>query len=485
MNIVYRVVRIFRISALFFIILLLLVSCSRRDQFRPPETDAPTGEQTTVAGQPDVNNPGESNPTDTNQNGGDVTNPNTTTPDIPIGAPPTGDAENGKITGNPYEGWTAEELYASFMEDQERSIYNNINDKFGNTPYYVILGVQYGGSMFSKLTGQVVQICKDPICDHKDCIFSKLTSTMLMCQVVDDRIYIAMDGREEGYIMYSFDFLMNDAKMVCEWSDYPQSIHIYGDKVYYITDIKFDNGQYGYGAMTYDMEEKTTAPLWENAKACYVVEFDNGFAWYTPKEDGSLRRYNLDTGEDEVILPGDLLNHEEGEVAFIFQGISDTTVYFEKWLVNGGHSNALQLNKETGVIQDTGDRIIRVYHDRFYVGIAHNVDAYENDPHYEYYCNGCFLGGKFFEKDLDTGELYIITSLCTDGRPDCIEDFLFLDGHFVMIQYQTYKDFKNPYSPNLPEWARSRRYVVVNLETGAVYELGVDLANQSKNGRQG
>ena len=49
-----------------------LASCSRRDQFRPPETDAPTGEQTTVAGQPDVNNPGESNPTDTNQSGGDV-----------------------------------------------------------------------------------------------------------------------------------------------------------------------------------------------------------------------------------------------------------------------------------------------------------------------------------------------------------------------------------------------------------------------------
>ena len=96
-----------------------LASCSRRDQFRPPETDVPTGEQTTVAGQPDVSNSGESNP-----NGGEVTGPNTSIPDIPVGDPSTGDAENGKITGNPYEGWTAEELYASFMEDQERSVYN-------------------------------------------------------------------------------------------------------------------------------------------------------------------------------------------------------------------------------------------------------------------------------------------------------------------------------------------------------------------------
>ena len=170
--------RIIAILLAFMTVTAVFASCSRRDQFRPDETDASTGEQTTVAGQPGVNNPGESNPTDTNQSGGDVTDPNTTTPDIPIGDPSTGDAENGKITGNPYEGWTADELYASFMEDQERSVYNNTNDIFGNTPYYVILDVQYGGSMFSKLTGQVVKICKDPLCDHEDCIFSN--STVLM-----------------------------------------------------------------------------------------------------------------------------------------------------------------------------------------------------------------------------------------------------------------------------------------------------------------
>ena len=164
--------RIIAILLAFMTVTAVFASCSRRDQFRPDETDASTGEQTTVAGQPDVNHP-----TETNPNGGEVTDPNTTTtPDIPIGDPSTGDAENGKITGNPYEGWTAEELYASFMEDQERSVYNNINGTFGNTPYYVILDVQNGGSMFSKLTGQVVQICKDPICDHKTCIFNHLTS---------------------------------------------------------------------------------------------------------------------------------------------------------------------------------------------------------------------------------------------------------------------------------------------------------------------
>ena len=54
-----------------------------------------------------------------------------------------------------------------------------------------------------------------------------------------------------------------------------------------------------------------------------------------------------------------------------------------------------------------------------------------------------------------------------------------------MIEYQTYKDFKNPYSPSIPEWAKSKRYVVVNLETGTVYELGVDLSTQSYHNRPG
>ena len=152
-----------------------LASCSRRDQFRPPETDTPTGEQTTVAGQTDGKNPAESNPTETTPGGEEVTTPNSPNnpDDPPTFAPPVSDsAETPKISGNPYEGWTAEELYASFMKEEARSETYESAYYFYNTPYYVLFDVQYGGQMFSKLTGQVIQICKDPICDHESCIFS-------------------------------------------------------------------------------------------------------------------------------------------------------------------------------------------------------------------------------------------------------------------------------------------------------------------------
>ena len=481
-----------RILTAYLTVLLLtstLASCSRRDQFRPPETDVPTGEQTTVAGQPDVSNPTETNPTDTNQNGGDVTDSGTTTPDIPIGDPSTGDAENGKITGNPYEGWTAEELYASFMEDQARSsVGNNTNGVFGNTPYYVILDVQYGGAMFSKLTGQVVKICKDPLCDHEACIFSNVTLMMRSaCQVINDRIYLTLDKANDKTVMYSFDLLMNDAEVVYEWNgaDQPTKVYVYQNKIYYNANMKFDDGQYDRVTMVYDMKEKTTCPLRE--KPVHLITWHQGsYEWYTNKENGTLGRYNLDTGEDEIILDESWLNREAGEIDIRFAGVSDQTVYVWK-NINHIFSNWLKYDMSTGEMHDMGSPTLLIYDENIYTRINHYVEENKNDPHYDYYqtynnntsSNGTKWGGKLYRYNAQTGEYEILLQLCTDGIPDNLEQILIMDGKYALIQYQTYKDFTNVYNTNIPEWANSRRYVVVNLETGTVYELGVDLDDSS------
>ncbi len=466
-----------------------LASCSRRDQFRPPETDTPTGEQTTVAGQPDGNTPTESTPHETAPGGEEVTKPNS--PDgPPTFAPPLSDGtETPKITGNPYEGWTAEELYASFMKEEERSETYESAYYFYNTPYYVLLDVQYGGHMFSKLTGQVIPICKDPICDHKDCIFSKLTSQLCMCQVVDDRIYITTDGKEEGYIMYSFDLLMNDAKVVGEWSDYIQNMYVYRDKVYYITGVDLDNGLTGYGAMTYDMKEKTTAPLWEQSELCYTICFDGGYAWYSPRESGSLRRYNLDTGEDELIISGDLLDREKGESGFVYDSGGEKIAYVEKWIF-GGYFEYYVLDMETGELRERNIDALE-YDGNTYVEIRFDREEYKDDPHYEYYFNnttdgiGVRNGGKLYRKDAATGELQMVYNFQTDGIPDCIQGTQFMDGKFILVQYQTYKDFRNPYNESAPEWADSYRFIVFNMETGQAYELGVDISQMSFHNRPG
>ena len=463
------------------------VSCSRRDQFRPPETDAPTGEQTTVTGQPGVNHPTETNPTETNPNGGDVTD-TTMPPDIPIVTPPVSGGESDKITGNPYEGWTAEELYASFMEDQERSVYNETIAKgycLGNTPYYVILGLRDGGYMFSKLTGQVTSICKDPICDHETCIFNQGTTPMLLlCQVADDRIYIAMyQNKENKTVMYSFDLLMNDSKRLGEIEDSPMDMYLFENKVYYITNVQVGNGQYARGVMVYDLDEKRVSPLWEDDIRRDRICFMSEYVWYTLSTSGALHRYNIHTKEDVEILSGSLLNREDGETAFEFVASQGEYVYYRKLLATGYSSNMIQYNMNTGETKDLGAVAVRIYDNQFFRTVAHLTEEYKDDPHYEYYRDSGGAGGKIFEMDGETGELTQFVALSTDGIPDQFSAWLHMDGKYVIVLYQTYKDFHNYYSPSIPEWARSQRYVVVNTETGQTYELGVDISTQSVHNR--
>ncbi len=474
---------------------LLLTStfaaCSRRDQFRPPETDALTGEQTTVAGQPDVSNPTESNPAGTNphesnQSGGDVTEPTAppettpTDPNNPTPKPPVGDgSETPKVTGNPYEGWTAEELYASFYQYDSAP---NHNTWYGNTPYYVLLDTQYGGKMFSKLTGQVVSICKDPLCDHESCIFSNYTGPVESCQVVDDRIYLVMDRALDGYTMYSFDLLMDDPKVIGTWSDPPEMMYICGEKAYYMTNMKLSGGRVGHTIMVYDLEKKTAAPLMNDAEPCRWISYQDAYIWYTNTEDGSIRRYDLDNATEEIILSGDLLKRENGELWFRVETVSENLLYYEAIMANGDTSNLMCLNMETGERRDMGATRYSEYNGTFYTLLLHNNEAYKDDPHYEYYQNTSHetrFGGKLFRINPETGKSEVAVYLYTDGIPDALTTRIFLDGTFVMIEYQTYKDFRNTYSPNLPEWVKSRRYVVVNLETGQVYDLGVDLSGQT------
>ena len=489
MNIVNRLVCKFRIPVLCFIILLLLAACGRRDQFRPDETDSSIGEQTTAAGQPDGSNPTETNPADINPNGGEVTAPNITTPpDIPIVTPPVNGGENGKITGNPYEGWTAEELYASFMEDRERSVYNETIAKgycLGNTPYYVILGLRDGGYMFSKLTGQVVKICKDPICDHEMCIFNQGTTPMLLlCQVSDDRIYIAMyQNKENKTVMYSFDLLMNDPKRLGEIEDSPMDMYLFVNKVYYITTVPMVGGLYAKSVMVYDLDEKRVSPLWEDDIYRDNICFANEYVWYTLTASGSLHRYNLNTGEDVEILSGNLLNREEGETKFTFSAFQGEYVYYRKFLATGYSSNMIQYNMNTGETKDLGFGAVRIYGNQFFRIVSRLSEEYKDDPHYEYYRDSDGWGGKIFKMDGETGELMQIVALSTDGIPDQFSTWLHMDGKYVIVLYQTYKDFHNCYSPSNPEWACSERYVVVNTETGQTYELGVDISTQSVHNR--
>ena len=237
--------------------------------------------------------------------------------------------------------------------------------------------------------------------------------------------------------------------------------------------------------MVYDIKDKNTTPLWEDRRDCNAIRYDGDSIWYTPRNDGSLRRFDRVTGEDSVILSGSLLNREEGETAFAFLATSEGIIYVRKRLADGNTTNILRYDTETGELTDTGWGQAVLYGEQVYLNISHAVEENRDDPHYEYYFNsntygiGTRWGGKWYMHDPETGEPRVIVNLQTDGIPDCFVNSLFLDGRYILIEYQTYKDFTNPYSPTVPEWVRSRRYVVMDLTTGQAFDTGVDLSRQT------
>ena len=453
-----------------------LASCSRRDQFRPDETDAPTEEQTTVAGQTDGNDPTESNHADTNQSGGDVTDPGTTTPDIPIGNPSTGDAENGKITGNPYEGWTAEELYASFEQDRQRSVVNGLMLNAHNTPYYILLDARKGGKMYSKLTGQVMTICKDPLCQHTDCIFGTYTASAGDVQVSGDRIYIWLARTNNGMctVLYSFDLLMDNPREEFVWANEflgADTAFYHEGKVYYSTRVQ-QGGMNVSTVYVANLELDTTQRLWDDERAIAGLTLVGEDLWYTSGRDGSLHCYSLATGEDTCVLSAEHLNPEEGHLRFSYLGKEGDLLYVSRQDVQN-FTNYMVYDMAQKVLKETN--VSYLYDGNAFAVLDHRQESFAEDPHYAYYQESSnYLGGDFYLCSEDGKPIHLFR-LATDGIPDQFTQFLLLDGHYVLFTYQTYKDYQNSYNPSIPEWERSIRFCFVDLYTGQAYDMGVDL----------
>ena len=87
-------------------------------------------------------------------------------------------------------------------------------------------------------------------------------------------------------------------------------------------------------------------------------------------------RYNLDTGEDEIILDESWLDREAGEIDIRFAGVSDQTVYVWK-NINHIFSNWLKYDMSTGEMHDMGSPTLLIYGENIYTRI--NVNAITND----------------------------------------------------------------------------------------------------------
>ena len=432
-------------------ILTVLASCNRRDQYRDPVvTDETTTVETDHMTQP---------PTTSAPDGTEVTPGSLDIPESSLG------------TGTPYEGMNKEELLALYHQSSDSS------DSAFNTHYYYIFKIYgKGGKAYSKLTGNIVTLCKELGCTHDSCIFS---GAINRCYVMNDRMYFTM--KYDDYdCLYSADLMMDDLKMELQ-SESISRISVYDGNVYvisYFWDEASDNKTSA--VFMLDLKNGSYTPVFEEGLQFQAGLLVGEYLYYTPK-DGSLWKCHLGTKEQTCLLDSSLLNPENGDIRFnamdtvgrnLLVVWRQTPVLNEEFYydLSTGETFTLDLDQNISLSMwgDSGQ----------YITVHHNTEAYAQDPHYVYYqdklANGFVnhTGGEIWRRDPDTGEVTFLARLMTKEIPDGIHWVVAGDGKTILVQYATFEDFKNIYNDysQITSGNMITRYAVIDLETGTVYK---------------
>ena len=202
---------------------------------------------------------------------------------------------------NPYAGMTKSDLEKLYWDYAT----TETNDSNYNTPYYFVLNCQSGGQAFNKMTGEVVQLCKDPLCDHKECVYSE-NVTIRTTTVTKDAIYFLLKDVVVGKAnLYTADYNFDNVKKLYTWtlSDAPQTIYGYDDKLYYSAPYR-DNKETTERVYVFDCAEKKVSLLDVDSDVkneSFIIMSDHYIYYMTYNETNQgdyVRRYDLLTGED-------------------------------------------------------------------------------------------------------------------------------------------------------------------------------------------
>ena len=387
--------------------------------------------------------------------------------------------------GNPYATMSPEELLSSYRESLDYAKYSS--DIATNTPYYYIFSSEAfgnGGQAYSKLTGNIVTLCKDLTCDHRseNCLYYGQIDE---CVLLHDRIYILMNMFDGSYRLYSFNLMLDDVKEVCVWneSDSPDRFAIYNGKIYMIGSIVTEDESVKRSLFVFDPSNNTCTAAPVNG-----LTFQSGWVLenhlYYTASNGALWQYDIDTTEQKCLLDASLLNPEEGDIRFIVSGragtshlrvmrqsiIKSATLYYD---LNTGEV----ITQESIMPEETGTLKAWTQTGQYFV-LKHNTSDYEDDPHYTYYNDKVEnwltndSGGEIWYRTSTDGELTLLASMATDGIPDAIRNIVAMDGKTMVVMYSTYEDFANVYNgyQKITGINLETRYAVIDLETGIVYK---------------
>lgn len=379
-----------------------------------------------------------------------------------------------------YEGMSATDMLAMFEKKVVTSA-STAEWHVINTPYYYIITDSNipGGYAYSKITNEMVNMCTNSFCDHRECIFS---GQIYEYVVYAERIYYLYATNPYGldptykYCLFSTDLFFNDLRLDYE---FPVSV----ESQYTIVDTEYGKES-----------------IIEFVASIQDLCFYNDTLYYVDSalnaDDDIIQtiyRMNLATKESSVLLEDvtAVSLSLDGEV-LIWKDDNANTVYYDitsdEYVENYIQPiNTVTLSPEYKLASQV------VCGEYSFVTVDHTTPMFKNDPYYSYYSDFSSFG--LTARDLfkrvgadiyrikndgaDDGVPEKFVTLTTDGIPDVIY-WYFTDGKTMIVCYETYLDFENAYNINInasgDDWTNSLtevyhyKYAIVDLESKTIYK---------------
>lgn len=369
---------------------------------------------------------------------------------------------------NPYEGMTPQDLVDLYRGGQVVNMTNN--GLPCNTPYYYVSDVQNGGSAFNKLTGEIVRLCKDPLCRHDlDCPFAYSNSMRCMA-VSEDRIYAIMSGAayvndgqgvESAYRLFSFTYSFDEPRLLHTWSqsaDVPYYIFPWDGKLYYMSYLRQD-GETQHTLFVLDPETGKTAPFeTDNESVAHeTIGMVGKYLFYNTRnsETDAVRRLDMETGEDIRAVARSVVHPEDGEFDVVLSSVFADGERMVVFITGTGPDGRMRTSHYMTLV---GSDVLTPITERLCGNISvyfhdHLSEAFDDDPLHDYYHNQFGMrghdvpsGGELWCCPPEGGPEELLCYCSTDGHPDNLSPPLY-DGKCIYVQYDNYRGFANIYNP--------------------------------------
>lgn len=390
--------------------------------------------------------------------------------------------------GNPYAGMTEQDLIDLYFE-WYRPGFPALST--GNTPFFYVLDRSTPGvTAFDKRTGGITTLCRVPGCDHKSCAFACVYPGMNHLKNIvasEDRVFFTNYRASGDYALYSCSFDMEDVRLVCTWpaNRQPQLLYCANGKLYYPMNIGSGmSPQYVISVLDPDDPSRT--------ETLSVPASDTGLNWlvsgsyiyYMHDSDGTIRRQDLNTGEDTVAVPQSVRRPDAGETGMRLVFV-DRDGRICVGIEDQGDERVILYDPETGEGIPAEQGLYCAGSTVFYR--LHTVFTYHDDAFYSYYFltdngkNGRMndSGGELWIQPYTGGESERLVCFSTNGVPDYLDigfEPYGSDGRCVYMRYLDYTGFRNVFNPDYVRPGDDFAYglMILDLKDMKEYHIGAD-----------